>query len=192
MFHAKPTVLVVAFFIVPTTVGRAQNTGRPARRVPPRWEQLLAERLPAYGHRNWIVVADSAYPSQSRPGIETVVTDADQLSVVRAVLDRLGKQRHVRPIIYLDAELPFVNERDAPGIGQYRDQLAELLADRNTNSVPHEQIIDTLDTAGEKFNVLVLKTNFALPYTSVFMELDCGYWSSEQEQRLRDAIKAAH
>jgi hypothetical protein len=32
-------------------------------------------------------------------------------------------------------------------------------------------------------------TNLTLPYTSVFLELDCGYWSPEAEQRLRDAIK---
>ncbi|MFT6621310.1 MAG: hypothetical protein ACJASX_004228, partial [Limisphaerales bacterium] len=25
-------------------------------------------------------------------------------------------------------------------------------------------------------------------YTSVFLELDCGYWSGEKEKRLRDAI----
>jgi hypothetical protein len=57
--------------------------------------------------------------------------------------------------------------------------------------MPHEQIIDKLDSAGAKFNVLVLKTNLVLPYTSVFFELDCGYWGAEQEQRLRDAMKAA-
>ena len=36
------------------------------------WEQLLEERLPLFGHRNWIVVADAAYPAQCRPGIETI------------------------------------------------------------------------------------------------------------------------
>src|SRR5919202_365318 len=30
------------------------------------WKQELAERIPLYGHRNWIVVADSAYPAQAR------------------------------------------------------------------------------------------------------------------------------
>ncbi|MDE3198919.1 MAG: hypothetical protein KGN84_21400 [Acidobacteriota bacterium] len=30
--------------------------------TPQSWRATLEERLPLYGHRNWIVVADSAYP----------------------------------------------------------------------------------------------------------------------------------
>jgi hypothetical protein len=37
--------------------------------------------------------------------------------------------------------------------------------------------------------VLILKTNLRLPYTSVFIELDCGYWSPEAERRLRDKME---
>ena len=37
------------------------------------WEEVLKDRLQLYGHRNWLVIADSAYPAQSRPGIETIV-----------------------------------------------------------------------------------------------------------------------
>jgi hypothetical protein len=33
--------------------------------------------------------------------------------------------------------------------------------------------------------VLILKTDLTLPYTSVFIELDCGYWGPEKEQALR-------
>ena len=44
------------------------------------WErQLSAALLPLFGHRNWIVVADSAYPAQSKPGIETIVAGEDQI-----------------------------------------------------------------------------------------------------------------
>jgi hypothetical protein len=149
------------------------------------WMKLLQQRLPIYGHRNWIVIADSAYPAQSRPGIETVATNGDQLAVVSAVFSQLSQYRHVRPTVYLDAELPHVPEKYAPGIGEYREQLKKLLGERTARSVPHEQIIDKLDKAGEKFNVLILKTNLTLPYTSVFLELDCGYWSDEAEQQLR-------
>ena len=42
--------------------------------APQSWQQIVAERLPLYGHRNWIVIADSAYPAQSRARIETVVS----------------------------------------------------------------------------------------------------------------------
>ncbi|MBO0857414.1 MAG: hypothetical protein J2P21_02980 [Chloracidobacterium sp.] len=154
------------------------------------WRRLLRLRLPVYGHRNWIVIADSAYPAQSRAGIETIVTDGDQLVVVREVLSQLSKYQHVRPTVYLDAELSYVAENYAPGIGAYRDWLKKLLGELDVHSAPHEQIIDKLDEAGEKFNVLILKTNLTLPYTSVFLKLDCGYWSSEAEQRLRETMKS--
>jgi len=38
--------------------------------------------------------------------------------------------------------------------------------------------------------VLVIKTPLALPYTSVFVQLDCGYWTPEAEQQLRRAMPA--
>jgi hypothetical protein len=34
------------------------------------WKCVLAERVPAFGHRNWIVIAESACPAQARGGIE--------------------------------------------------------------------------------------------------------------------------
>jgi hypothetical protein len=169
---------------------------RPARSIageeapaPGAWRELLAKRLPLFGHRNWIVIADSAYPAQSRFAIETVATGADQLEVVRTVLEQLAKTKHVRPIVHLDAELPRVEESDAPGIDRYRVRLKRLLAGLEERHVPHEGIIDRLDKAGEKFHILILKTNLRIPYTSVFLELDCGYWSAAAEKRLRKALK---
>jgi hypothetical protein len=54
--------------------------------------------------------------------------------------------------------------------------------------LPHEQIIAKLDESGKLFRILVLKSTLAIPYTSVFFELDCGYWSREAEERLRLSI----
>jgi hypothetical protein len=154
------------------------------------WQALLRKRLPLYGHRNWVVVADSAYPLQSRAGVETVATGAGQLEVVTSVLDQLARTKHLRPAVYLDAELPFVAEKDARGIKEYRAALKKVLGARKAESLGHEKIIDRLDRAAEKFNVLVLKTTMTLPYTSVFLELGCGYWGDAAEQRLREAIRA--
>jgi hypothetical protein len=165
--------------------------GQPPGRAAGRdwhWRAVLADRVPVYGHRNWIVVADSAYPAQTRAGIEVVVTEADHLRVLRAVLDELADVKHVRPVAYLDAELPHVPEKDASGIGEYRREVKAMLADRKPQSAPHELLLDRLDKAGEKYKVLVLKTDSILPYSSVFLELDCGYWSSDAEKRLREAM----
>ena len=154
------------------------------------WRATLDERVALFGHRNWIVVADSAYPAQAREGIETIVAPAGQLEVVEAALDSLGASRHVKPVIYTDRELEFVEERDAPGIARYREGLSALLAGRTVRALPHEEIIAELDEAGQTFRVLIVKTNLTIPYTSVFFQLDCGYWSAEAETRLRAAIGA--
>lgn len=152
------------------------------------WRARLSHELPLLGHRNWIAVVDSAYPLQTSVGIETVETDAEQLDVVRAVLDELGKVKHVRPVVFTDAELKFVAESDAAGVTAYREALAGVLRGREMQSLPHEEIIGKLDEAGETFHVLVLKTKMTIPYTSVFLRLDCGYWSDEQERRLREKM----
>ena len=153
------------------------------------WQKRVIQQLPLLGHRNWIVIVDSAYPLQSRPGIETIATGDEHLAVVNYVLEAINKSQHVRPTIYLDAELPFVPEEDAEGITAYRNELSSIVAALPNQSLLHEEIIRKLDKSTETFHVLVLKTNMRLPYTSVFVELDCGYWSSEAEKRLRDRMK---
>ena len=158
---------------------------------PRDWRARLKEELPLLGHRNWIAVVDSAYPLQTSAGIETIDTDADHLEVVKAVLAELAKAKHVRPVIFTDAELKVVPESDAPGVTAHREALAKLLGKTEALSLPHEQIIAKLDDAGKTFHILVLKTNSTIPYTSVFLRLDCGYWTDEAEKRLREKM-AAH
>ena len=158
---------------------------------PSNWKDLLAQRLPLLGHRNWIVVADAAYPWQTAPGIESVCTGEDQLEVVRTVLEAIDRAPHLRPVVFLDAELSFLPEVDAEGITAYRTDLKSLLAGHTVRDLPHEDIIARLDAVGRTFHILLLKTTLILPYTSIFIELDCGYWKSEAEQRLRKAFPAS-
>ena len=153
------------------------------------WKEKLRQELPLLGHRNWIVVVDAAYPLQTAPGIETICADADQVTVVNEVLAALAKTKHVQPNLFTDAEMKFVAEKNAPGIGAYREALAKILANKNVQVLPHEQIIGKLDEAGKTFKVLVIKTPLTLPYTSVFFQLECGYWNAASEQELRAAIK---
>ena len=35
----------------------------------------------------------------------------------------------------------------------------------------------------------MVKTTLAVPTTSVFLELDCGYWSPEAEAKMREKMK---
>ena len=68
-------------------------------------------------------------------------------------------------------------------------QKKKLLSNNTTKVMLHEEIISELDEGSKLFNVLLLKTNMTIPYTSVFLQLDCGYWDAESEARLRDALK---
>lgn len=152
-------------------------------------EDALAAALPRLGHRNWIVIADSAYPEQTGGGIETIYVGGDQVAAVAAVLEAVDAAKHVQAVPLVDAELAAVAEADAPGVTAYRQRLDTLLAGRPVDKRPHEEIIRELDEAGKLFRVLVLKTDMAVPYTSVFLRLECGYWSPEKEARLRKALQ---
>lgn len=182
------TIAAVAMLHVFTALAIAQT---PSRHND--WQARLHQELPLMGHRNWIAIVDSAYPLQISPGIETIETDGDQLDLVRRVLHEVSETKHVRPVIFTDAELKAVPEDDAPGVTVYRDSLNHFLEDFNDrklemHSLPHEEIISKLDDAGKTFHVLVLKSTLTIPYTSVFIRLDCGYWTDEQEKRLREKM----
>lgn len=79
------------------------------------WESRFSRLLPLFGHRNWIVVADAAYPAQSNPGIETLFTGGDHAEVLGKVLAAIAASNHIRANIYLDAELPLVTEEGHRG-----------------------------------------------------------------------------
>jgi len=184
LFATLVLILQIAF---------APTLSAQARHPSPEWRTRLREELPLMGHRNWIAVVDSAYPLQTSAGIETIETDGDQLEVVRRVVREVAETKHVRPVVFTDAELKAVPEDDAPGVTYYRDSLTHFLQEFQAGSLerqslPHEQIISKLDEAGKTFHILVLKTRMMIPYTSVFLRLDCGYWTEEQEKRLRERM----
>jgi hypothetical protein len=154
------------------------------------WEEILRDRLKLFGHRNWLVIADSAYPAQTRQGVETIVADEEQTVVLSRALEILGGCRHIKATIYADKELQFVLEQDAAGVTAYRQELESLLEGHQMHSVPHDEIISRLDQVAEMFRVLLIKTKMRIPYTSVFFELECGYWDAEPENRLRAAMRS--
>jgi hypothetical protein len=151
----------------------------------PDWNKQLTGILPLLGHRNWILIVDSAYPLQTSPGVDTIETNAAQLEVVRTVLSEIENSIQVRPVVFMDAELPFISDSDAPGVSAYRSEIGELLHKSSLQSRRHETLISDIQEAGKTFHVLVLKTNMTIPYTSVFIRLDCKYWSADQEKNLR-------
>ncbi|MGD0630548.1 MAG: hypothetical protein ABR987_14545 [Terracidiphilus sp.] len=182
----RKTFLVFSLLLASVS-GLAAQTATAA----PGWRDVVNESMPLLGHRNWILIVDSAYPLQSAIGIQTIETGAGQLEVLHHVLSTIDRSIHVRPVIAMDAELPFVPEQDAPGVSTYRTEINDLLRNYPVESVPHDRAISNIEEASKHFNVLVLKTNMAVPYTSVFIRLDCKYWSADAEQRLRAKMGAA-
>jgi D-ribose pyranose/furanose isomerase RbsD len=152
------------------------------------WKKEFDEMLPALGHRNWILIVDKAYPMQSAPGIETLYTGEKLLSVLKYVLNAIKDEGHVQPVIYTDKELLFMRDDLSKGVENFKSGLAQVLSKHKMEVIPHEEVFAKLDAASKLFNVLVLKTDCLMPYTSVFMELDCGYWSGEREKTLRERI----
>jgi hypothetical protein len=151
----------------------------------PDWRTVVDEELPLLGQRNWLLVVDSAYPLQSSPGVETVETDSPQIEVLRYVLGALDRSVHLRPEIFLDKELAFVPEDDASGISTYRRELHAVLANYEPESMLHEQLIERVDETGKTMHVLVLKSRMAVPYSSIFIRLNCKYWGDDAEKRMR-------
>jgi hypothetical protein len=182
----REALLVFSLLLAPCVALVAQ-TSAPAA---PSWRDAVSQAMPLLGHRNWILIVDSAYPLQSGTGIQTIETGDGQLEVLHHVLSAIDKSNHVRPVITMDAELPFISEEDAPGVSTYRTEIGDLLRSYPVESLPHDRIIANIEDASKHFNVLVLKTNMTIPYTSVFIRLDCKYWGADAEQRLRAKIAA--
>ena len=137
------------------------------------------------------MVADSAYPAQARDGIETIVADADQLHVLEVVLEALAKSKHVTPIIHTDQELNYLDDAQVAGVEAYRERLAVMFKDKTVEALPHEKIIERLDEVSRTFRVLIIKTNMTVPYSTVFLQLDCAYWGPDAEKGLRAKMAAA-
>ncbi len=156
------------------------------------WQTTLQQRLPLYGHRNWIVVSDAAFPAYSEGGIETIVVNQDLPSVLGYVAKAVASSKHVRAAAFVDRELDFVEEKDYPGVTHLREEIHRAFGKNSLSSVPHAEAISKIDEAGKVFRVLFIKTNTTIPYTSVFMCLDCGYLTDEIDAKIKNAVASAN
>lgn len=140
------------------------------------------------GYRNWIVIAESSFPAHSRPGTRQVNTYQPIPVVLDEVLQALERTEHVRARIYIPWELAAVENDYAPGVDQYRRELEVALHGHEPTELDQDSLLTLVQDAQKSFDVLVLRTTTALPYSSVFLELQPGYWDGESEQRLRERL----
>lgn len=154
------------------------------------WEKELSALLPMLGHRNWILVVDKAFPLQSSQNMIYIDTGKPLADVLEHTLKSISVAGHISSVIYTDRELGYMSDDLCPGSEKLKDRIV-FAAGGDNKSIPHEDIFKKIDGAAELFKVLVLKTETLIPYSSVFIELDCGYWDGDKEARLRSLMANA-
>jgi len=153
------------------------------------WRNEFQRMLPLMGHRNWILIVDKAYPWQSGQGITTLYTGQPLLKTLEEVAAALKASTHAKPVFYTDKEMESMTDEMAKGVTEYREQLKKVLEGQTTQSLLHDDVFPKVAEAAKLFNILILKTDETLAYSSVFIELDCAYWGPEKEKALREKMK---
>ena len=178
----RKLVLVLGFLLAAPVFLAAQAAHRS------EWQNTVDQDLPLLGHRNWILIVDSAYPLQSSPewkrwkpmptrsrwfvtslvGSRSPFTCAPTYLWMPSFPTSRKRTRRVRP--------PTATPSPSSSTG------------RTSNRSCTRRLIAEVDRAGQMVHVLVLKTRLAVPYSSVFIRLNCKYWGDDAEERLRSKM----
>jgi len=154
------------------------------------WKGAVRRHTAELGFRNWIVIAEASFPAYSRAGAHQVPANVEIPEALAYVLEEIDQTQHVKPNVYLTRELRSMSNDTAPGIDDLRAKTQEALAGIEATSLDQESLMSLLADANRSFDVLIIRTTSALPYSSVFIELQPGYWDAESEQQLRDRISS--
>jgi D-ribose pyranose/furanose isomerase RbsD len=184
----KISLVLFSLFVILATGCVQQNTTKVNENT--HWQSKLATTIDAFGHRNWILVVDKAFPSLSSPNIEVVFADVDIRTAIDTTIKMLENATHVMPIIYIDKEFAYISENELKGITEFRKKAHASIHSFNPKQLYHEEVFNKVKEVSSLFKVLVIKTNETTPYSSVFIELDCKYWSGKQEEALRKAMRS--
>jgi len=153
------------------------------------WKGAVDHLAGQLGYRNWIVIAEASFPAQNRPGLHQVTAPVEVPEALDYVLQSLEQTENVRPQVYVARELRSVENDYAPGIDEMRKKIINALHAHETTELDQQSLLTLLEDANRSFNVLVIRTQTALPYSSVFLELQPGYWDAASEARLRERIE---
>lgn len=164
-------------------------SGCMAMRTEKAWLGAIDRQVGQLGYRNWIVIAEASFPAHSRPGVRQINAPVEVPEALDYVLQALEQTENVRPHLYLTRELRSVENDFAPGIDALRERLKDALHGHEATELDQQSLLTLLEDAGRSFDVLVIRTQTALPYSSVFVELRPGYWDENSESRLRDRIE---
>lgn len=150
-----------------------------------QWKKELLGEIAKLGSQNWIIIAEPAYPHPNSQYIQSMVIEESIPEVLHEVLLTMEELGHITPRIHITREISRITEDYAPGITVHQEQLKELIDRHDVIELPNEALTLSLHEAQKHYTILLLKTQTALPYSSVFIELDSGYWDGESETQLR-------
>lgn len=152
------------------------------------WKGAVQRQVAELGFRNWIVIAEASFPAYSRTGVHHISANAEIPETLAYVLESIDQTQHVKPNVYLTRELRSMSNDVAPGIDELRAKTQSAMIGIESTSLDQESLMSLLADANRSFEVLIIRTTSALPYSSVFIELQPGYWDAESEQQLRDRM----
>jgi len=175
--------LIVSLFLLVSCINKTTGT------ISDNWKTELNQQLPILGHRNWILIVDKAFPVQNSEGIITINTGEKLLPVLKYTLNKLNQSTHVKPNIFIDKELGFITSTQVSDIKQYRDSMKFALTNFNVGTLKHDSVFLKIDEAAKLFRIIVLKTEEVIPYSSVYIQLDCRYWDTKMQQELEMTMK---
>ncbi len=181
----KNSLIYIQFLVVAITVSSCNQSSKETT----TWKTELQQKLPLLGHRNWVLVVDKAFPLQNAQGMMVINTGEQLPLVLHEVMTSVSASKHVKPIVFTDLELNYINEDLSPGVDSLKKSIFTSLKGYNVNTILHNDVFARLDSASRLFSVLVLKTESTIPYSSVFIQLDCAYWNNNKELKLRLIMK---
>jgi hypothetical protein len=181
----KPVLLLVPLLLLLEGCGSSGRSNQPA------WGPVVSREIDTLGSQNWIIIADASFPVVSRRGVRTVLVEAEIPELVDFVVNDLERSENVKPTFNTARELPFLSNDWAPGIDQFRKQLKSALHGHQVREMDYRSLSLVAQSESSNFVVLVLKSRTSLPYSSVFVELDSGYWDRDLEKGLRGEIRQA-
>jgi D-ribose pyranose/furanose isomerase RbsD len=154
------------------------------------WKAAVNRHTSQLGYRNWIVIAEASFPALNRTGIGQVSANVEIPEALDYVLKIIDESQNVKPAIYFTKESQVIENNQAPGMDQLRERLAISIRSMETTKVEQDSLIAILQDVNRSFDVLIVRTTSTLPYSSVFLELQPGYWDAEAEEKLRQRMTA--
>jgi len=153
------------------------------------WVGEMQKELAQLGKKNWIVIAEPSYTAPKYDGVKIILSNEDMPSVTRELLEGIESEGHVWARYYRAKEFNYVSDRHAPGVEQLKKDLRAALFERKLEEINQVSIDILLEEVMKEYRVLIIKTTSAYPYSTLYLELDNGYWDGESEASLREKIK---